>query len=187
MNNAVHINWVDYTLLAIIGLSFVISVFRGFLREAISLISWAAAFILSLKYSTAVGGLMQAHVHSKTLSYSIAFIVIFLCIIILGMVVNAIVHALIDKSGISFIDRLLGAVFGIARGVLLICMVLMFVNLSTLKDNKAISASWSVKLLNPLVTWLGGYIPKGVGDVSSWLDQNNKNKGSTQSNDLDKQ
>lgn len=171
--------WVDYAVLGMIAVSMLISFFRGFVREAVSLAIWIVAVIAALKFAAPVGDLFQAHMASASMRFAVAFIAIFLVIIIIGMIINAIVRMLIDKTGLSIIDRLLGLIFGFARGVLLIAMVLMFVNMSALAKNQDIKKSWAVQTMQPLVAWLDGFVPEHVSKVSAWINNDMDTQSST--------
>ncbi len=161
----------DFVIFAVVGISLIISFFRGIIREAISLVVWVIALMAGLKYSADLGGLIFPNMKSPEMSYILAFIIIFLFAIVIGMVVSAIVRAMLDKTGLSMLDRLLGALFGFARGVLLVAMVLMFVSMSSWKDESWITNSFAVTKMQPIVQWLNGFVPKQVGIVSKWVEK----------------
>lgn len=159
----------DTLIFAVIGISVLISFLRGFVREAISLVVWALAILLGFKYAGPLGNEWLKSIHSPELRYIIAFIALFLCIMVVGMVISAVMRALMDKTGLSLIDRLLGLIFGFARGVLVVAMVIMFIGMSSWQDAPWVKNSFAVEKLKPLVSWLSGYVPKQVGVVSDWV------------------
>lgn len=164
----------DTLIFVAIGISVLISFLRGFVREAISLAVWALAILLGFKYAGPLGNQWLQSIHSPELRYIVAFIGLFLCIMIVGMVISALIRALLDKTGLSLIDRLLGVIFGFARGVLVVAMVIMFIDMSSWQDAPWVKNSYAVEKLKPLVSWLSGYVPKQVGVVSEWVGQEKK-------------
>jgi membrane protein required for colicin V production len=171
MNHLVSFGWADTCILVIILASMLISFFRGFIREAISLVVWVAAVVFGMMFADSLGGHFAAHIDSPTMRFILAFITIFIGVIVLGMVVNAVVRMLLDKTGLSIFDRLLGVIFGFARGVLVVAMLLMFVGMSAMKNDTWVKDSWTAKTLHPLVGWLDGFVPEHVSQVSSWVSK----------------
>jgi membrane protein required for colicin V production len=163
------LNWVDYTLMGIVLLSTVISFFRGFLREAISLISWVSALVFALLFSDQLQKLMTDWIGSELLRYVLAFIVIFVAVILLGIIINAIVHLFVKSTGFSLPDRLMGLFFGFIRGILVVLVLLMFVNMGTLTETDALVQSRLAKYFKPAVTWMGSYLPDAMQEVSRWV------------------
>jgi membrane protein required for colicin V production len=177
MSHSFTFNWVDYVIFSVILISMLISFLRGFVKEAISLFIWLAAIIVALKFAAPVGDLFSAYVQSETARFVIAFIALFIGVILVGILLNAVIRAILDKSGLSIVDRFLGVIFGFARGVLLVSMILMFVQMSALSDNSVLKASWSINKLEPFVGWLNSFVPRHVGKVSKWLDKDVVAKG----------
>lgn len=161
-------NIFDWIIVAIIGLSFVISLFRGFLREAISLITWVIGLLLGLKLSVTVGDWAFSWIHQDTLRYIIAFVVIFIVLLIIGAIINAIIRSVLKKTGLGFMDNFLGGVFGAARGVLLMAIVILLINVTTFKDQTWYTESQLAPKFMPLVNWLKGLIPQQVDAVKGW-------------------
>src|SRR3989338_1774982 len=118
MSTVAHFNGLDYAIIGIVLLSLIISFFRGFLREAISLITWFCAFVAALKFSPIFTQWFHFIPHDKT-RYVVCAVATFIVVMIIGMLINKLAHALVTTSGLGFFDRILGVVFGVARGLLL--------------------------------------------------------------------
>jgi membrane protein required for colicin V production len=149
-------NWVDYAILAIIGLSALISLVRGFVREVISILIWVAAFWLSVLLAPRVGALLAGSVESPTLQVGLGFAIVFVGVLFLGAIVSFLANTLVDKTGLTGTDRLAGIFFGIARGVLIVSLLVLVVGLTSIPRHEP---SWKgsvlVAQLQPLVCTIG--------------------------------
>jgi len=110
----------DYILLAVILGSAVVGAFRGFLREVISVISWVLAVWLAWKLAPALaprfGGALREPVYGLWAARGL----IFLVVVIAGYCVGAVVNHLVRLSMFSGLDRLLGFLLGVVRGLVII-------------------------------------------------------------------
>jgi len=164
-----HLNWFDFVIMAIIVLSITISFFRGFLKESISLITWVMAVVVALKFASRVTDLMQSLIHSEILRYLVAFLALFTLVFILGVIINLIVHRLIDVVGLTIVDRVLGIVFGSARGLIAVAVILMFLSVTPMEDTKWLATSQLAPEFTSMVTWLDGFMPEQLQQVSQWV------------------
>jgi membrane protein required for colicin V production len=170
----VNFNWIDYTIIAVVIISLLIGLIRGFVCEIISLIAWIAAFFLAFKYAEA----LAAHIHfvdSSTAKYIFAFAGIVIIILILGITINSIVEHIWHRSGVPAMDRTLGLLLGIIRGVAIVAFVLLLVRNSSLNDDQSVKNSQLIPFFNPVVNWLQKILPNKVVNVSSWSDYKNQN------------
>lgn len=118
-------NWVDWVLLAVVVVSALISLKRGFLREALSLLIWFAAILLSLMFYKPLAILLQPYIESPSLQQIAAIIGLFVLCLLVGGLLSFLLSQLVALSGLGGTDRLLGMVFGALRGVIVVVVVLM--------------------------------------------------------------
>ena len=163
-----QLNWVDYVILGIIALSAIISLLRGFAREALSLAAWVVAFWIAFTFSSDLSGLFESTVSSPSLRLGLAFGLLFLVALLLGALINFLVGQLIDKTGLTGTDRLLGAVFGVARGALLVTVLVMVAGLTVLPQESWWQGSQLVQHFQELAVWLRGYLPPDIADRFVW-------------------
>ena len=167
VNTFMGLNWADYAILAIVFLSTIISLSRGFFREAFSLATWILAFWVAFKFSGAVSLYLIAYIKPATLSIIAAFAIIFIATIIIGGLLNFLLSQIIVSTGLSGSDRALGVVFGLARGVLLIGVVLLFMTMTSFPQESWWKNSVIIPQFKGFVTWLAGFLPQKITQVSS--------------------
>jgi membrane protein required for colicin V production len=119
-------NWLDWTIVAILALSTLLSLTRGFVKEALSLLAWVAAFLVSTTFSGRLASQLVEFIANDSLRYASAYVLLFAATLMLGSLLNMLLAQLIKVTGLSGLDRLLGTVFGFARG-LVVVLVLLFI------------------------------------------------------------
>ncbi|MBV6272020.1 CvpA family protein [Alcaligenaceae bacterium CGII-47] len=110
----------DYIALVILGLSALIGLLRGIVREVLSLVAYGVAFISAIWWGPRVNNWMLAYIDNSLLRTIAAYCSIFLIVLILLGLLNMALGALLDRAGLTPADHGLGAVFGTLRGVLII-------------------------------------------------------------------
>lgn len=159
--NWLDLNWIDYTILGIILISLLIGVVRGFICEVISLITWIVALALAFKYASVLATHF-AFIKSQTGAYALAFGLIFVVILIIGITINVLVQQLWHRTGMPVADRLLGLLLGIARGIVIIAFILLFVSASPLQEEPVVKKSQFIPLFKPVVVWLRDILPEKI-------------------------
>jgi membrane protein required for colicin V production len=112
-------NWLDLALVLILGVSVVTSLRKGLSREVIGLVSVVAALLLAIWFYNSAGAFFLPYVSSPSIAHFIGFALVFVAVLLLGGVVSFVVGRFLKVTGLSFFDHLLGAVFGLVRGVLI--------------------------------------------------------------------
>lgn len=121
-----QLNWVDLVILLITAVSCLFGLWRGFVREVLSLLAWIAALLFARVYSDNLAPAFESWIDSETMRNVFAFALLFIATLLAGAVVNHLVAKLIDMSGLKMTDRLLGSLFGIARGVVIVMVFVFF-------------------------------------------------------------
>ena len=150
--------WIDYAIIAVIAFSSLVSLIRGFVREALSLVTWGCAFFVASHYYTYLSVWFTGF-EDELVRNGIAIAVLFIATLIVGAIVNFVIGQLVEKTGLSGTDRVLGVCFGALRGVLIVAAILFFLDSFT---GVAKSEDWSKAQLIPqfsiIITWFFDYL-----------------------------
>ena len=151
-------NAFDWTIIGVVGLSMVLAFFRGVTRELIALAAWVLGFVAAVALSPLLGGMLPEIGDNPVIKYLIAFAVIFLGSLVLGALIAWPLSSVIRKAGLGFVDRFLGAIFGVARGVVLVTAFVLVAGLTTLPrldwwQNAALAPPFAAAALS-LKPWL---------------------------------
>jgi len=138
-------NWVDFTIIGVIILSALISIIRGFVKEALSLISWVLAFFIASRFYMYITSYLT-YFDSDVIRIAVAIAILFISTLIVCAIISYIIGQLVQKTGLSGTDRVLGICFGIIRGTLVVAAVLFFVDTFTPLSQ---TLEWEQSLLIP--------------------------------------
>ncbi|MDT1461834.1 colicin V production protein [Escherichia coli] len=150
--------WIDYAIIAVIAFSSLVSLIRGFVREALSLVTWGCAFFVASHYYTYLSVWFTGF-EDELVRNGIAIAVLFIATLIVGAIVNFVIGQLVEKTGLSGTDRVLGVCFGALRGVLIVAAILFFLDSFT---GVSESEDWSKSQLIPqfsfIIRWFFDYL-----------------------------
>jgi membrane protein required for colicin V production len=139
----------DLCVLAVIGLSTLFAFVRGVIRELIALIAWVAGFVAEVAFTPVVGSYLPDVAGHPAVRYIIAFALIIIAALLAGAFIAWPLAKAVRAAGLGFVDRFLGSIFGLARGVLLAVGFVLVAGLTGLPR-----ADWwqNSTLAPPLVT-----------------------------------
>lgn len=151
-------NSFDYTVLIIIGVSIVISMMRGALRELLSIVGWLAAFYIAKTYAIQIITLLPQTIPTLQLRVLAAFIILFLGVLLVVNLLAIALSSLIKKIGLGWVNRFFGAFFGLAKGLLIVCVMVFLAGLTSIpKDARWTNAMFSSPLealIKTVLPWL---------------------------------
>lgn len=157
-------NGTDWVILAILGLSVVVGLWRGLVAELLSLVIWIAAFWVAASFGPAVAAQLQPMISLPIARIVLGYALCFVAVLVAGALVRFAMRRLISGTGLSGIDRLFGMLFGFVRGVLLVTLLVFLVGLTLFTRESWWQQSALLPQFQGLAAWLGQNIPASVRD-----------------------
>jgi membrane protein required for colicin V production len=177
----------DIVVVGVVALSALLAYVRGVVRELIALVTWIAGIVLGLAFAEPVAAVLPRVVEAPALRYVIAFALLFVAVFVAGALVARLLTSLVRAAGLGFADRFLGALFGLARGALIVLVGILVAGLTGLPRHEwwqnAALAPPLVAMALALSPWLPGpwaerldYGPTGRlpvrprGEAARWIE-----------------
>lgn len=150
--------WVDWGIIAVIAVSSLISLKRGFVKEALSLMTWIVAGVVAWLFGGSLSNHLAAYIETPSMQVIAACALLFVATLLVGALINFLISEMIRVTGLTGTDRFLGMVFGAARGALLVVLLAGLASLapvqqdpwwqqSTLLPHFLMLADWSKELI----------------------------------------
>jgi len=149
-----HLNGLDWLIIVVLSLSTLLSLWRGFAREAMSLAGWVAAYVIANLFVDELASLLGDWIVNITGRYVVAYAMLFVGTLVIAGILAKLAKQLVKVSGLTVLDRLLGTVFGFARGVILVLVFAYIVRqLLPPKDLQWLHESVLMPHLDMLLYW----------------------------------
>jgi len=159
-------NWADWVILAILTISSLISLKRGFVKEALSMANWVIAFVIAMTFRDALSALLVDQISTPSVRDMTAFAILFALTLIVGAMVNYLLGELIRMTGLSGTDRFFGILFGFIRGFIVVMAVLIFVpSIIPIEQD----SWWQSSALIPHLLKFEGWFQLAIREVSTFV------------------
>ncbi|WP_027981622.1 CvpA family protein [gamma proteobacterium L18] len=158
--------WVDWAILAIIAISALISLKRGFVKEALSLLTWIIAGAVAWMFGGAVSQYLEGYIQTPSARVIAGCTILFVATLLVGAMVNFLIGELIRVTGLSGTDRFLGTAFGAARGGLLVVVGVGLLSLGPFQQDTWWQQSRLVPQFLLVADWSKNLV---LGMTSQWL------------------
>lgn len=156
-------NAVDFAILAVLAVSMLFGLARGLITAVLALVCWIVAFWAAWAFGARVAVLFTPWLHAPGGRLIAGYVACFLAVLLVGAVVGWIAHRLMDRGGLRGSDRLLGMLFGLARGVLLVVFAVLLAGFTALPRE---APWWRQSTLLPGfesgAAWVARTLPPGV-------------------------
>lgn len=159
-----RLNWVDYILLVVIAVSALLSLWRGFVKEALSLASWIAALWIGMLFFYDLSRVMRDWIDTPTIRNVVAFGLLFIGTLLVGGLVNYLAGQLISKTGLTSTDRILGMLFGVARGVVIVAVLVMLAGMTAIPQDPWWQDSMLLEYFKNIALWLSSFLPDDIAE-----------------------
>lgn len=174
MSALFHLNTTDFIIIGFILLSVLISLSRGFVREALSLLTWLLAAYVAFTYAHESADLIKGMIQNPHTRTIVAFVALFLFVVIVGGLFNYFVGRVISISGLGFFDRILGIAFGAARGILVVALIIIMIKGTSLVERGWWRHSQLIPQFTPLTQTMEDLFPKQAEDKLIMLHEEKK-------------
>jgi membrane protein required for colicin V production len=157
----------DWIAVCIVGLSTLFAFFRGVIRELVALVAWVAGLVCAILFTPIVGAMLPDVFGHPAIRYVLAFTLILVAALLLGALVAWPLSKAVRAAGLGFVDRFLGSIFGLVRGVLLMVAFVFVAGLTPLPR-----MPWwqSAALVPPLVACVYALRPHLPAQIAGRLD-----------------
>ncbi len=148
----------DYVVLTVLAASIVVGLLRGLVKEVLSLAAWLAAFVVANRYAPDMAALLPDALKGAVVRLVAGFVVLFVGTLLLASLVNRAIAHIIDAVGLKPVDRGLGSLFGLARGVLIVLTGVILAGMTALPQQPvwrdALLSDASVSAVRLVKPWL---------------------------------
>lgn len=155
-------NWADYTILGILLVSTVVSLFRGFIKEVFSLLVWIAAVYAALQAAGPLAVQLENVIEVPSVRVIIAFVGVFLVVLALGGLITYLLGRLVESTGLSGSDRLFGALFGALRGVAIVLVAVIVAGFTPFVKDPWWAESMLLPEMERMATRLVEFFPESI-------------------------
>ncbi len=152
----------DYAVVAIVAASVLIGAWRGLVSEVLALAAWVAALLAGRALAPEISSLFGEWLKEPALQYAAAFAVIVVAVLVAVALMRLALSKLLRAIGLGPLDRFLGAVFGIARGVLVVLLCVLIGGLTVLPQQAWWRQAWLAPPLETAVLASKSWLPPAV-------------------------
>jgi membrane protein required for colicin V production len=152
----------DYAVIAIVLLSALLGWWRGLVYEVLSLMGWIAAWAVARLFTASAAPYMPAALGTEAARTAAAFVALFVATLIVGGIVAWILSKLVKWVGLGWLDGLLGTLFGMLRGVLVVLVLVVLAGMTRLPQEPFWRNAWSSKPVEGMALAIQGWLPDGV-------------------------
>ena len=161
--DALQVGWVDIGILLVLVLSVIVGAMRGFVYELLSLVGWLAAWIAAQWFGPELAQHLPIGVPGSPMNLGAGYVITFVAALVVWTLGAKLVRLLIHATPLSLIDRVLGAGFGLLRGLLILLVAATLVALTPAARSPIWQASQGAAWLDGAVHTLRPLLPDGMG------------------------
>jgi membrane protein required for colicin V production len=153
----------DWILLALLAASMLLGAWRGLVYEVLSVLGWIAAFLLAQWFAPEVADLLPMSKSEQTLRYAAGFVLVFIASVFAAGLISALMKKIISVVGLRPVDRILGALFGIFRGLIFLLALSVVVHMTALQESDWWLESKGGPMLMTLLKGIKPMLPEKFG------------------------
>ena len=156
------IAWIDIVILALVVLSAILSLFRGFVKQALALPTWLVALWVAMSFYEPFPTWLSQWITLASAQKITAFALLFVCVLLLGAVINYLASKLVSRTGLTGTDKMLGIVFGIARGGVIVAILVLLAGLTPFPQDSWWQDSQFLSYFEEFALWMRSFLPEEI-------------------------
>ncbi|HJP39227.1 MAG: CvpA family protein [Gammaproteobacteria bacterium] len=160
----------DYLLIAVFLLSALLGLLRGLVKEALSLLSWILAIWSAVRFGATVAEMIPSLADGSYIEVWVARIIVLLAVLILSGLLTRLIAIVIHQSGLSGTDRVVGMVFGMARGIVVVSLVVLMLDAAGFDQDSWWQESKLIPYAASLAERLGAVAEDGIGLIQDRVE-----------------
>jgi membrane protein required for colicin V production len=157
--------WIDWLIVGLIGVSALVSLIRGFVAEALSILIWIAALWAAFQFTEQVSAEYFGTIEEPSMRLAVAALVLILGVLVLGSLLSWAIARLVRSTGLAGTDRLLGMLFGAARGVITVIALVAVASWTPLCRDSWWRASTLIPAFESLGLLARDFLPPALREI----------------------
>jgi membrane protein required for colicin V production len=153
----------DWIFIGLLTLSCVIGLWRGLIAEVMALTGWGVAVVVAYLFADPLSAKLTMTELGDTARYILAFAIIFILTMLIWSLIASLLQKAVNALGLTIFDRLLGGVFGAARGALILTALTVLISHTPIKNSEFWEASKAVQTTQKYATSIKPYLPPSLG------------------------
>ncbi|MFZ2300981.1 MAG: CvpA family protein [Gallionella sp.] len=150
----------DFAVIAILLVSLLVGLWRGLVYEVLSLVGWPVAFILSKLFAGDISPMMPGE--QETIRIALAYAAVFIVVLIVWGVLAWMLSKLVKAAGLSWLDRMMGMLFGVLRGVLVILVLVWLAGLTHIPEQPFWRAAKTSRAAEDVALLTKAWLPDSI-------------------------
>jgi membrane protein required for colicin V production len=160
--------WIDFTLIGLVFVCFIIGLLRGFIKEVFSLAFWMLAIWVGLSFSREFSGFLESTISHPSARMSASFVALLAITLGFGGLIGFLLSELSKNTGLTFMDRFGGMVLGVVRGMIVVTVVVILAGFTPLPQDSWWAESKLIPPFQLLAVWLRDHISSGMAEYISY-------------------
>lgn len=122
----------DYAVLAVIAASVLLGLWRGVVSELLALVAWVVAFLVARAEASTVAAWLAGQIAEPGMRLAAAYVAVFVGVLLVFAIARMLISLMLKAVGLGLLDRLLGAAFGVLRGILVVWVAVLVAGMTPL-------------------------------------------------------
>lgn len=160
--SGLDINWLDLAIVLVFAVSVIIGFVKGFFRSVVSVVVWLVAIGVAVHFGPIFSDKFAKVTSDTQTQLMLSYALLFIAVLVVGMLLKIIMEAIINFTGLSTTDRIMGGLFGLFRGIFIVTVAIFLLSLTSVNAGQVWQQSKLVPMFMTIVNWAEGFAPKDV-------------------------